>query len=154
MAEVDCIGCCPLLKSFCREKIWKIRKILQKNLILQLKHRKAEFNSSRMCLIFCLQSLSENKQQIKREIRWNVQLVQCLCQQQQQQQLVPGSLVPRMGLVRAIPSSVIPYLSRRRCPVICSQLWSTGVGRAAEPDTNSLRVDNDRQHRSTEQKHL
>jgi len=70
----------------------------------------------------------------------------------------PGSLsrVGEYGLVSAIPISVMPYLSSKRCPFrlvrhykkmmaqICglpemdSQCWNRGNGRAIDPETINL----------------
>ena len=43
-------------------------------------------------------------------------------------------------LVKAIPSSDIPYLSSRRWPEICSHFSKKGVGSAADPQTINLRL--------------
>lgn len=56
--------------------------------------------------------------------------------------LLPGTRTPCRGLESAIPISVIPYLSSKVCPVMAFHFFRTGTGRAAEPDTINLHVEN------------
>lgn len=53
----------------------------------------------------------------------------------------PGTRGPCRGLERAIPISVIPYLSKRTCPVRLFHLSRTGTGRAEDPDTINLKAE-------------
>ena len=48
---------------------------------------------------------------------------------------VPGTRSPRSGFESAIPISVMPYRSRRRCPESSSHREKSGTGSAAEPET-------------------
>jgi len=51
---------------------------------------------------------------------------------------LPAIRGPLRGFVRAIPISVMPYLSSSVWPVISCQRCIIGAGRAADPLTNSL----------------
>lgn len=52
--------------------------------------------------------------------------------------LIPGRRAAVRGLDRAMPISVIPYLSSRVWPVMFFHFSSTGRGRAADPETINL----------------
>ena len=53
--------------------------------------------------------------------------------------VIPSTLVPCKGFVKAIPISVIPYRSSRKCPDILCHFFKTGTGSAAEPETINLK---------------
>lgn len=59
-------------------------------------------------------------------------------EQREGTQLIPGKRAVVRGLDRAMPISVIPYLSSRVWPVTFLQASSTGRGRAADPETINL----------------
>lgn len=63
----------------------------------------------------------------------------CVCVVLVSQTLIPGIRGPFRGLDSAMPISVMPYRSSRVCPVMSCHRCRVGRGRAAEPETMSLK---------------